>query len=121
DLLLAAWPLVVERVPDARLVVVGFGGYRAGSERLVAALAAADLEALRALADRGRAEEGGPPGRLHMLGSLLDRLQADPAARERAASPGPPWWTPSAPAGPGRASPGGSWRPPRGGSTSSLG
>ena len=83
DLLLAAWPLVVERVPEARLVVVGFGGYRAGSERLVAALAAADLEALRALADRGRAEEGGPPGRLHMLGSLLDRLQADPAARER--------------------------------------
>ena len=34
DLLLAAWPLVVERVPEARLVVVGFGGYRAGSERL---------------------------------------------------------------------------------------
>ena len=28
DLLLAAWPLVVARVPDARLVVVGFGTYR---------------------------------------------------------------------------------------------
>src|SRR6202035_3039214 len=29
DLLLAAWPLVLERVPRARLVVVGFGAYRA--------------------------------------------------------------------------------------------
>ena len=30
ELLLAAWPLVLARVPDARLVVVGFGGFRAG-------------------------------------------------------------------------------------------
>ena len=28
DLLFAAWPLVVDRVPDARLLVVGFGTYR---------------------------------------------------------------------------------------------
>src|ERR687893_1328876 len=28
DLLLAAWPLVVDRVPEARLLVVGFGTYR---------------------------------------------------------------------------------------------
>ncbi|MES1193761.1 MAG: glycosyltransferase, partial [Solirubrobacterales bacterium] len=28
DLLVAAWPLVLASVPDARLVVVGFGGYR---------------------------------------------------------------------------------------------
>ena len=38
DLLLAAWPLVVERVPDARLVVVGFGTYRDALERFVEAL-----------------------------------------------------------------------------------
>ena len=30
DLLLAAWPLVVAEVPDARLCVVGFGTYRDG-------------------------------------------------------------------------------------------
>ena len=28
DLLFAAWPLVVDRVPDARLLVIGFGTYR---------------------------------------------------------------------------------------------
>ena len=31
DLLLAAWPLVPPRLPAARLVVVGFGEYRAGA------------------------------------------------------------------------------------------
>ena len=31
DLLLAAWPLVLERVPDARLVIVGFGAFRDGA------------------------------------------------------------------------------------------
>ena len=31
ELLLAAWPLVLARVPDARLVVVGFGGFRDGA------------------------------------------------------------------------------------------
>ena len=30
DLLLAAWPLVLARVPRARLVVIGFGAYRDG-------------------------------------------------------------------------------------------
>ena len=30
DLLIAAWPLVLEQVPRARLVVVGFGAYRQG-------------------------------------------------------------------------------------------
>ena len=38
DLLLAAWPLVVARVPDARLVVVGFGTYREALGRFVEAL-----------------------------------------------------------------------------------
>lgn len=40
DLLLAAWPLVLARVPQARLVIVGFGAER---ERLEAAAAAAAL------------------------------------------------------------------------------
>ena len=48
DLLLAAWPLVVERVPDARLVVVGFGAFREGLEQMAAELAAGDLDAVRA-------------------------------------------------------------------------
>src|SRR5829696_7779071 len=34
DLLLAAWPLVHRRVPEAELIVVGFGEYRRGLERL---------------------------------------------------------------------------------------
>jgi len=40
DLLVAAWPLVVERVPDAKLVIVGFGAFREGLERLAGDLAA---------------------------------------------------------------------------------
>jgi glycosyltransferase involved in cell wall biosynthesis len=83
DLLLAAWPLVVTEVPEVRLVVVGFGGYRAASERFVAALGAGDLAGLGELAERGRAEEGGPPGRLGMLAAFLDSLADDAAARRR--------------------------------------
>ena len=44
DLLLAAWPLVVARVPDARLVIVGFGTYRETLGRYVDALRRADLD-----------------------------------------------------------------------------
>jgi glycosyltransferase involved in cell wall biosynthesis len=50
DLLLAAWPLVLRSVPDAKLVVVGFGADRALLERLLAALAAGDLDAAQSLA-----------------------------------------------------------------------
>jgi glycosyltransferase involved in cell wall biosynthesis len=83
DLLLAAWPLVLERVPDARLVVVGFGGYREASEALIAALAAGNLARIRDLARRGRAGEGGEAAPLRMLETFLDHLDADPEARER--------------------------------------
>lgn len=84
DLLVAAWPLVLERQPRARLVVVGFGAYRAGVERLIAALADGDLEAVSALVAEGRAAEGGPPGAaLTHLRAFLDTLAVDPAARER--------------------------------------
>ncbi len=57
DLLLAAWPLVLERVPNAALLVVGFGSYRAALERLVAALAAGRLQDAIAIARAGRALE----------------------------------------------------------------
>ena len=88
DLLLAAWPLVVDRVPDARLVVVGFGTYREALERFVDSLRRRDLDDLRVIAARGRELEGGPPGELRYLKSFLDTvdeawLRAAPAAAER--------------------------------------
>ncbi len=81
DLLAAAWPLVLARVPAATLVVVGFGAYRTGLERLLAALAAGDLAAVRALAAEGRAAEGGPAASLAHLTAFVDALGAAPAAR----------------------------------------
>jgi glycosyltransferase involved in cell wall biosynthesis len=59
DLLLAAWPLVLERVPRARLVVVGFGAYRAALERLLAALCTADMKTATEIGLAGRALEAG--------------------------------------------------------------
>ena len=70
DLLLAAWPLVLQSVPGARLVVVGFGAYRDGLERLGAALAAGELDQAREIALLGRALEAGS-GAPHPLGHLL--------------------------------------------------
>jgi glycosyltransferase involved in cell wall biosynthesis len=83
DLLLAAWPLVLERVPRARLVVVGFGSFREGLERLCAALAAGDLQGALEIARMGRALEGGAGERrpLRHLLAFLEALQ--PGARER--------------------------------------
>ena len=88
DLLLAAWPLVVDRVPDARLVVVGFGTYREALGRFVEGLRTMDLEILREIAARGRGLEGGPPGELRFLREFLDGVddgwrRAAPAAAER--------------------------------------
>ncbi len=57
DLLIAAWPLVSMQAPDAQLAIVGFGAYRAGLERLVACLAAGDLDGAMEIARRGRALE----------------------------------------------------------------
>jgi glycosyltransferase involved in cell wall biosynthesis len=62
DLLIAAWPLVSMQAPDAQLAIVGFGAYRAGLERLVACLAAGDLDGAMEIARLGRvleAERGG--------------------------------------------------------------
>ena len=88
DLLFAAWPLVVDRVPDARLLVVGFGTYRAALDRFVDALRGGDVGALREIAARGRELEGGPAGELRYLNAFLDTvdehwLRAAPAAAER--------------------------------------
>ncbi|HLM09798.1 MAG TPA: glycosyltransferase family 4 protein [Thermoleophilaceae bacterium] len=88
DLLLAAWPLVVARVPDARLLVIGFGTYREALGRFVTALAHRDLSDLREIAARGRELEGGPAGRLRYLDAFLEAagaewLEAAPAAAER--------------------------------------
>ena len=74
DLLLAAWPLVVAEVPQARLCIVGFGTFRDGLGAMVEALARGDLEALREIASQGRALEGGPAGELTYLAAFLDGL-----------------------------------------------
>ena len=50
ELLLAAWPRVVAAVPEARLIVVGFGSFRPQLEHLAAALGEGDLDAARAMA-----------------------------------------------------------------------
>ena len=86
DLLLAAWPLVLERRPDAQLVVVGFGAYREGLERLQAALAAGDLAAAREIAEAGRELEGGPRAPMRHLLAFLDRA-GEPYLRAAARLP----------------------------------
>jgi glycosyltransferase involved in cell wall biosynthesis len=78
ELLLAAWPLVRARVPEARLLVVGFGAFRPALEGLAAALARGDLEAARAL----RAEDG---RELPELAAFLDALR-DPDGYRAAAA-----------------------------------
>jgi glycosyltransferase involved in cell wall biosynthesis len=77
DLLLAAWPLVLRRAPQARLVVVGFGAFRAGFEQLRAALASGDLERAREIARAGRSLEdaSAEPSPLRHLLAFLDGLQ----------------------------------------------
>jgi glycosyltransferase involved in cell wall biosynthesis len=77
DLLVAAWPLVLMQEPRARLVVVGFGAYRAGIERLIGALADGDLDAVERLVEDGRALEDGPRAPLRLLRAFLDSLDSN--------------------------------------------
>jgi glycosyltransferase involved in cell wall biosynthesis len=88
DLLIAAWPLVLERVAQARLVVVGFGAYRLGLERLCAALAAGELEQARKIARAGRAleTESLAPAPLGHLLAFLDSLHGEELERYLAAA-----------------------------------
>ncbi len=79
ELLLAAWPLVLGRVPDARLLVVGFGSFREELEGLAAALSRGDLDAARAL----RGEDG---RELPELAAFLDALGPEAAAYRAAAA-----------------------------------
>jgi glycosyltransferase involved in cell wall biosynthesis len=73
DLLLAAWPIVVREHPGARLLLVGFGENREGTERLWSALERGDLAAAGEIAARGRQlEGGGETGSLRMLEAFLD-------------------------------------------------
>ena len=75
DLLLAAWPLVLERVPAARLVVVGFGAYRSGLEEL-------------ARGARGRRSRAGARDRARRPGAR-ERGVARPRRRGRGAAGAP--------------------------------
>jgi glycosyltransferase involved in cell wall biosynthesis len=78
ELLLAALPLVLAREPRARLVVVGFGAFREGLERLAAQLAAGDLA--------GAATTRGEDGReLPQLAAFFGGLTDADAYRETAA------------------------------------
>jgi glycosyltransferase involved in cell wall biosynthesis len=88
DLLLAAWPLVLEQAPRARLVVVGFGAYREPLERLAGALAAGDIEGAREMALAGRALEGedGDARPLRHLLAFLDGLRGEERERYLAAA-----------------------------------
>jgi glycosyltransferase involved in cell wall biosynthesis len=86
DLLLAAWPLVVSENPGARLLVVGFGEYRETTERLWAAISAADIDDVEEIATKGRALEGGDQVPLRMLASFIDHLPEGYAEAARAAA-----------------------------------
>ncbi len=74
DLLLAAWPMVKARHPEAQLQVAGFGAYEEGLRRLLAALGRGDLDDAREVARLGRGLEGGEEGELPILSEFL----ADP-------------------------------------------
>jgi glycosyltransferase involved in cell wall biosynthesis len=56
ELLLAAFPLVLAAEPRARLLLVGFGGFREGLEALAGHLAGGDLEAAAAVRGETGAE-----------------------------------------------------------------
>jgi glycosyltransferase involved in cell wall biosynthesis len=74
DLLLAAWPLVRARHPQARLEIAGFGAYEEALRRLLAALEGGDLDDAREVARLGWALEGGEERPLPILSAFL----ADP-------------------------------------------
>jgi glycosyltransferase involved in cell wall biosynthesis len=88
DLLLAAWPLVLQQLPDARLVVTGFGAWHRTAVKMSAALADSDLEAVREIAEEGPGAEGGTRRPLRHLLAFLDSLQGETRRRFLAGAPG---------------------------------
>ncbi len=71
DLLLAAWPLVRARRPEAKLEIAGYGAYEQGLRRLLAALDRGDLDDAREVAELGWGLEGGSAEPLTILRSFL--------------------------------------------------
>lgn len=71
DLLLAAWPLVRARHPEARLQIAGYGTYEAGLRRLLGALDRGGLDDAREVARLGWALEGGEEKLLPILSAFL--------------------------------------------------
>ncbi len=80
DLLAAAWPLVLQRQARARLVIVGFGAFRDGLQRLLELLAAGDLDSARELAAHGE------PRPLRLLDAFLAGLEGERRAAYVAAA-----------------------------------
>jgi glycosyltransferase involved in cell wall biosynthesis len=78
EILLAAWPLVLAREPRARLVIVGFGAFRPGLQRLATQLAAGDLDA--ALTTRGEDNQDLPQLKAFLKGPVPFRNAADASA-----------------------------------------
>jgi len=72
DLLIAAWPLVKQRNPEAALQIAGYGAYEGGLRRLLAALDRGDLDEAREVAGLGWALEGGSAEPLSILSAFLD-------------------------------------------------
>jgi glycosyltransferase involved in cell wall biosynthesis len=86
DLLLAAWPLVRARHPQARLEIAGFGEYEDALRKLLAALEQGDLDAARRVAAAGWALEGGDEKPLPILSAFLADPPADYAEAARSAA-----------------------------------
>ncbi len=80
DLLLCAWPLVLAREPQAKLLVVGFGTYREGLELLLRAIESGHLAAIHQVIQQGRALEGEPPDRLSYLEAFFNKLSDEQRA-----------------------------------------
>jgi glycosyltransferase involved in cell wall biosynthesis len=72
DLLVAAWPLVRQRHPDAELKIAGYGEYEEGLRRLLVALDRGDLGDAREVARLGRGLEGGEEAPLPILSAFLE-------------------------------------------------
>jgi glycosyltransferase involved in cell wall biosynthesis len=71
DLLLAAWPLVRARHPEAGLQIAGYGAYEQGLRRLLVALDRGDLDDAREVARLGWELEGGSAEPLPILSAFL--------------------------------------------------
>jgi glycosyltransferase involved in cell wall biosynthesis len=72
DLLIAAWPLVRARHPEAQLKIAGYGEYEGGVRRLLAALERGDLNDAWQVSQLGWALENGEETPLEILAAFLE-------------------------------------------------